>query len=93
MIGLASKKNLADWKTNLYLREDGQWADFQELGVYDKELVKLPGGRAGIDIFDYDLEPYEAEPPFEKFRINVENVEPEIFLVAETPRGPKPDFK
>ncbi|CAK0884198.1 unnamed protein product, partial [Prorocentrum cordatum] len=93
MIGLASKKNLADWMANLYLREDGQWADFQELGVYDKELVKLPGGRAGIDIFDYDLESYETEPLFEKFRINVENVELEVFLVAETLQVSKPDFK
>ncbi|CAK0847357.1 unnamed protein product [Prorocentrum cordatum] len=93
MIGLTSKKNLADRKTNLYLREDGQWADFQDLGVYDKELVKLPGGRAGIDIFDYDLESYEAEPLFEKFRINVEKVEPEVFLVAETLQVTKPDFR
>ncbi|CAK0798713.1 unnamed protein product [Prorocentrum cordatum] len=93
MIGLTSKKNLADWKTNLYLREDGQWADFQDLGVYDRELVKLPGGRAGIDIFDYDLESYEAEPLFEKFRINVEKVEPEAFLVAETLQVSKPDFR
>ncbi|CAK0827876.1 unnamed protein product, partial [Prorocentrum cordatum] len=93
MIGLTSKKNLADWKTNLYLREDGQWADFQELGVYDKELVKLPGGHAGIDIFDYDLQSYEAEPLFEKFRINVEKVEPEVFLVAETLQVSKPDFR
>ncbi|CAK0808101.1 unnamed protein product [Prorocentrum cordatum] len=93
MIGLTSKKNLADWKTNVYLREDGQWADFQELGVYDKELVKLPSGHAGIDIFDYDLESYEAEPLFEKFRINVEKVEPEVCLVAETLQVSKPDFR
>ncbi|CAK0844868.1 unnamed protein product [Prorocentrum cordatum] len=92
MIGLTRKKNLADWKTNLYLREDGQWVDFQELGVHDKELAKLPGGHAGIDIFDYDLESYEAEPLLEKSRINVENVEQEAFLVAETLQESKPDF-
>ena len=93
MIGLTSKKNLAEWKTNLYMREEGQWADFQELDVYDKELLKLPGGHAGIDIFDYDLESYEAEPLFEKFRINAVSYEPEVFLVAETLQEFKPDFK
>ncbi|CAK0831810.1 unnamed protein product, partial [Prorocentrum cordatum] len=93
MIGLTRKKNLADWKTNLYLCEDGQWADFQVLGVYDKELVKLPGGHAGIDIFDCDLESYEEEPLFEKFRTNVEKVEPEVFPVAETLQVSKPDFR
>ncbi|CAK0806782.1 unnamed protein product [Prorocentrum cordatum] len=93
MVGLTSRKNLADWKTNLYVREDGHWADFQELGVYDKELVKLPGGHAGIDIFDYDLESYETEPLFEKFRIHQVDPEPEVFLVAETLQEVKPDFQ
>ncbi|CAK0904441.1 unnamed protein product [Prorocentrum cordatum] len=79
MVGLTSKKNLADWKTNLCLRDDGQWADFQELGVHDKELMKLPGGH--------------AEPLFEKFRINVEKVELEVFLVAGALQVSKPDFR
>ncbi|CAK0825490.1 unnamed protein product [Prorocentrum cordatum] len=95
MIGLTSKKNLADWKTNLYLREDGQWADFEELGLYDMELMKLPGGHAGIDILDFDLESHEADPLFEQFRIRTESVqhsEPEVFLVAETLQS-GPDFK
>ena len=43
--------------------------------MYDMELVKLPGGHAGIDIFDYDLESYEAEPLFEKFRIEAEGAD------------------
>ncbi|CAK0803467.1 unnamed protein product [Prorocentrum cordatum] len=72
---------------------DGQRADFQELGVHGKELVELQGGHAGIDIFDYDLESREAEPLFDEFRIAVENVEPEAFLVAETLQESKQDLK
>ncbi|CAK0806425.1 unnamed protein product, partial [Prorocentrum cordatum] len=63
---------------------DGHWADFQELGVHGKELVKLPGGHAGLDLFDYDFESCESEPLFEKFRVDEMQLEPEAFLVAET---------
>ncbi|CAK0822266.1 unnamed protein product, partial [Prorocentrum cordatum] len=93
MVGLTSRKDLAEWKTNLYMCEDGHWADFQELGVHGKELVKLPGGHAGLDLFDYDLDSYESEPLFERFRVNEMQLEPGAFLVAETLQEYEPGFQ
>ncbi|CAK0849447.1 unnamed protein product, partial [Prorocentrum cordatum] len=69
MVGLTSRKDFAELGANLYMRENGHWADFQGLGVHGKELVKLPGGRAGLDLFDYDRESHESEPFFERFRV------------------------
>ncbi len=92
MAGLTSRKDLAEWKTNLYMHDDGQWADFQELGVHDKELVKFPGGHSGLDIFDFDLESYESEPMFDRFRVASTGPEPEAFLLAETLQDHKEDF-
>ncbi|CAK0847195.1 unnamed protein product [Prorocentrum cordatum] len=81
-VGLTSRKDLAEWKASLYMREGGHWADFQELAVHGKELVKLPGGHAGLDLFDCDLESHESEPLFERFRVGEAQLEPEAFLVA-----------
>ncbi|CAK0858741.1 unnamed protein product, partial [Prorocentrum cordatum] len=92
MVGLTSRGDLAEWKTNLYLREDGRWADFQELGVHGKEL-KLPGGHVGLDLFDSDLESHESEPLFERFRAGEMQLEPGAFLVAETPQEYEPGFQ
>ncbi|CAK0825150.1 unnamed protein product [Prorocentrum cordatum] len=84
MVGLTSRKDMAEWKTNLYMREDGHWSDFQELGVHGTELVKLPGGRAGLDLFDHDLKSCESEPLFERIRVDEMQPEPDALPVAET---------
>ncbi|CAK0852939.1 unnamed protein product [Prorocentrum cordatum] len=76
-----------------HVLQDGHWADFQELGVHGKELVKLPGGHAGFDLFDYDLESYQSEPLFERFRVEEMQPEPDAFLVAEALREFEPGFQ
>ena len=68
MIGLTGRDDLEDWSTNLYLRKEGHWADFEGLGVYNKELIKTKKGHAGLDIFDYNYDTYSTDPVFEKFR-------------------------
>ena len=56
MIGLTGRDDLEEWSTNLYLRKTGHRADFENLGVYGKELIKTNKGHVGPDIFDYDLD-------------------------------------
>ena len=69
MIGLTGRDDLESWHTNLYLRREGHWADFEGLNVYNKQLIKTEKGHAGLDIFDYNYETYSADPIFERFRI------------------------
>ncbi|CAK0849524.1 unnamed protein product [Prorocentrum cordatum] len=92
-VGQTSRKDLAEWKANLYVREDGRWADFQELGVHAGELVKLPGGHDELDLFGPDFESHEPEPLFERFRVDEMQLEPGAFLVAETLQEYEPGFQ
>ena len=69
MIGLTGRDDLEEWSTNLYLRKTGHRADFENLGVYGKELIKTNKGHARLDIFDYDLDTIESDPTFMQFRI------------------------
>ncbi|CAK0897251.1 unnamed protein product [Prorocentrum cordatum] len=37
VVGLTSRKDLAEWKTNLYTRDCGHWANFQVLGSHGSQ--------------------------------------------------------
>ena len=70
MIGLTGRDDVEGRQTNLsYLRRKGHWAD-EDPCAFGKELIKTPRGRAGLDIFDCDLQDCALDPRFQKFKIN-----------------------
>ncbi|CAK0877498.1 unnamed protein product, partial [Prorocentrum cordatum] len=98
MVGLTSRKDLAEWRANLYMREDGHWADFQELGVRGKDLVKLPVGATlrVVRVDEMQLEPdaFLVAETLQEYELGFQVKEHADSWVAETLKnGSKDIFK
>ena len=84
-IGLLARKDMIRLKTNIYMREEGVWLDFESLNLYSK-LAPPVGARnklGTLDLLQFDANAIWHDPCLEGYR--VEEVSIPAYLAVEVP--------
>ena len=81
MHGLFGREDMARLETNLYVRDDKTWCDFEALDLFSKELPCFSNGHAAVDLLNFAQGALQDGDAYQEFRLDVVPT----FLAVETP--------